>query len=111
MSDTEHSDGYHSGENPIDMIPVWFSMLKELRNGTICYAVIVRRDGIRPPVRPVCRRLGVAKLSEIVNENLLYRALVQVAQQQSEGWLVSRGVEQGKTLLSLLSSLLIAPKS
>lgn len=71
--------------NSIDMVPRWFEMLKELRNGTISYIQLIKREQIRPPVRPVCRRLGVAKLSDIVSEDILYRAIVQVAESQSQG--------------------------
>ena len=71
--------------NAIDMVPRWFEMLKELRNGTISYIQLIKREQIRPPVRPVCRRLGVAKLSDIVSEDILYRAIVQVAESQSQG--------------------------
>lgn len=67
------------------MVPRWFEMLKELRNGTISYIQLIKREQIRPPVRPVCRRLGVAKLSDIVSEDILYRAIVQVAESQSQG--------------------------
>jgi len=86
--------------------------LQELRNGTISYIQLIKREQIRPPVRPVCRRLGVAKvthtqprdsfpspthllsffcggvgtqLSDIVSEEILYRAVVQVAEAQSRG--------------------------
>ena len=83
---------------------------QELRNGTISYIQLIKREQIRPPVRPVCRRLGVAKvthtqprgsfpspthliffcgvgtqLSDIVSEEILYRAVVQVAEAQSRG--------------------------
>jgi hypothetical protein len=79
-------EDYSSGDNnAIDMVPRWFEMLKELRNGTISYIQLIKREQIRPPVRPVCRRLGVAKLSDIVSEDILYRAIVQVAESQSQG--------------------------
>lgn len=68
--------------NQMDLVPRWFEMLKELRNGTISYIQLIKREQIRPPVRPVCRRLGVAKLSDIVSEEILYRAIVQVAEAQ-----------------------------
>lgn len=68
--------------NQMDLVPRWFEMLKELRNGTISYIQLIKREQIRPPVRPVCRRLGVAKLSDIVSEDILYRAIVQVAEAQ-----------------------------
>ena len=74
----------------MDMIPRWFEMLKELRNGTISYIQLIKREQIRPPVRPVCRRLGVAKLSDIVSEDILYRAIVQVAESQSQGLRAAR---------------------
>ena len=66
----------------MDLVPRWFEMLKELRNGTISYIQLIKREQVRPPVRPVCRRLGVAKLSDIVSEEILYRAIVQVADAQ-----------------------------
>ena len=68
--------------NQMDLVPRWFEILKELRNGTISYIQLIKREQIRPPVRPVCRRLGVAKLSDIVSEEILYRAIVQVAEAQ-----------------------------
>lgn len=74
----------------MDMVPRWFEMLKELRNGTISYIQLIKREQIRPPVRPVCRRLGVAKLSDIVSEDILYRAIVQVAESQSQGGRAAR---------------------
>ena len=74
----------------MDMVPRWFEMLKELRNGTISYIQLIKREQIRPPVRPVCRRLGVAKLSDIVSEDILYRAIVQVAESQSQGLRAAR---------------------
>ena len=79
-------EDYGGGDNnSIDMVPRWFEMLKELRNGTISYIQLIKREQIRPPVRPVCRRLGVAKLSDIVSEDILYRAIVQVAESQNQG--------------------------
>jgi hypothetical protein len=77
----------------MDLVPRWFEMLKELRNGTISYIQLIKREQIRPPVRPVCRRLGVAKLSDIVSEDILYRAIVQVA--ESQGKSPTRGGENG----------------
>lgn len=53
------------------------------RNGTISYIQIIKRDQVRPPVRPVCRKLGVTKLSEIKSETELYEALVSVSSSQS----------------------------
>jgi hypothetical protein len=54
------------------------------RNGAISYIQIIKRDQTRPPVRPVCRKLGVSKLSEIKSESDLYEALVCVAQGQAQ---------------------------
>ena len=68
--------------NPLSLVPVHFDQLKELRNGTISYIQIIKRDQTRPPVRPVCRKLGVTKLSEIKSESDMYEALVCVAQGQ-----------------------------
>jgi hypothetical protein len=56
--------------NQMDLVPRWFEIQ------------LIKREQIRPPVRPVCRRLGVAKLSDIVSEEILYRAIVQVAEAQ-----------------------------
>ena len=77
-----NNNNTNGGQNPMDMVPRWFEMLKELRNGTISYIQLIKREQVRPPVRPVCRRLGVAKLSDIVSEEILYRAIVQVADAQ-----------------------------
>jgi hypothetical protein len=85
MSYGQQDDYSHGDNNSIDMVPRWFEMLKELRNGTISYIQLIKREQIRPPVRPVCRRLGVAKLSDIVSEDILYRAIVQVAESQNQG--------------------------
>lgn len=85
MSYGQPDDYNHGDNNSIDMVPRWFEMLKELRNGTISYIQLIKREQIRPPVRPVCRRLGVAKLSDIVSEDILYRAIVQVAESQNHG--------------------------
>ena len=52
------------------------------RNGTISYIQIIKRDQIRPPVRPVCRKLGVTKLSEINSEAELYEALTSISNNQ-----------------------------
>lgn len=68
--------------DPLSLVPLHFEQLKELRNGTISYIQIVKRDRTRPPVRPVCRRLGVAKLAEIETEEDMYHALVSVAEAQ-----------------------------
>lgn len=98
MSYNEHED-FNNGDSSMDMVPRWFEMLKELRNGTISYIQLIKREQIRPPVRPVCRRLGVAKLSDIVSEDILYRAIVQVAQSQSAGGRAARAEDNGKTSL------------
>jgi hypothetical protein len=46
------------GNDQMELISKWFEMLKELRNGTISYIQLIKREQMRPPVRPVCRRLG-----------------------------------------------------
>ena len=45
------------------------------RSATITYAQMAKRDNNRPPVRPICRRLGVNKLSEIKSDSDLYEAV------------------------------------
>lgn len=69
--------------DPLSLVPVHFEQLKELRNGSISYIQIIKRDQTRPPVRPVCRKLGVSKLSDIKSEGDLYNALLSVAQGQT----------------------------
>ena len=91
--------------NQMDLVPRWFEMLKELRNGTISYIQLIKREQIRPPVRPVCRRLGVAKLSDIVSEEILYRAIVQVA--EAQGRSPRRFVEEHSGRIMMQSTLLV----
>ena len=94
--------------NQMDLVPRWFEMLKELRNGTISYIQLIKREQIRPPVRPVCRRLGVAKLSDIVSEEILYRAIVQVAEAQGRSPRRYRLIEISDFLSYLFYSCIIS---
>ena len=41
------------------------------------------RDKVIPPVRKICRRLGVKKLSEISSDKILYETLVEVVRNDS----------------------------
>jgi hypothetical protein len=49
-------------KEPMELVPRWFEMLKELRNGTISYIQLIKREQIRPPVRQVCRQLNFGKI-------------------------------------------------
>jgi hypothetical protein len=68
----------------LENIPIYFTMLKELRDGFISYNNVVKRYNLHPPLRSICRKLGVHKLSEIDNEEIMYNALVDIAHSQIE---------------------------
>ena len=65
-------------------IPKWFEMLKVLRNDAISYDHLYNTERFRNPVRRVCRLLGVEKISDIVNDEILYHAVVRVAEMETE---------------------------
>ena len=54
-----------------------------MRNGSVQYTALSSRDKIIPPVRKICRRLGVKKLSEISSDKILYETLVEIVQNDS----------------------------
>ena len=68
--------------DPIELMEVWFVQLKQLRDRSITYERLVKRDGLRPPVRQVCQLLGVNDITEVYNEDILYRSVVRVAHMQ-----------------------------
>lgn len=61
-----------------------------LRAGTITYQDITRRERVHPPIKKVCHRLGVQKLTEIPSDEDIYRVLKDIVSEK-----VHRRIEAG----------------
>ena len=76
-----------------------------MRNGSVLYNTLSSRDKVIPPVRKVCRRLGVKKLSEISSDDILYNTLVEVMRENNN---VSTNISTTGSNLPLISKLQIS---
>ena len=68
----------------MDRVAQWFEMLKLMRVDSMSYDQLYSTERIRSPVHRVCKLLNVEKISDIVDDDLLYQAVVRVAQMETE---------------------------
>ena len=95
--------------DPLSMVDVWYNQLRELRTEAVDYEALVRRDGgVRPPLRPLCVLLGVQGIDEVVDDDILYRAVQRVAQMQVEEQLVASQNEPAVDVTTLRPAAIMA---
>ena len=79
-----------------------------MRNGSVLYNTLSSRDKVIPPVRKLCRRLGVKKLSEISSDEILYNTLVEIVRENIKNNNVSTNASTASSNLPLISKLRIS---
>jgi hypothetical protein len=70
--------------DPVSLVPSWFEAMKGIRDGTVLYDEITKTERIRPPVRSVCQLLKIKGLNEVLDDDVLYKAIERVAEMQIE---------------------------
>ena len=69
--------------DPLEYVDAWFEQMMLIRSKTINYTTLARGLTVKPPVHMVCQLLGVNNLAEVFSDDILYRAVVRVAQMQA----------------------------